>query len=227
MIVGKQIAEYTKKTSLVADITLAENFAQKEIDKITHLLNNSGSESVYKLRDEIAESLSHDVGIFRTGEGLERAVEKLKDIVKRTQRVKVRTKAPGMNPELSTALRIEGMAKQALVIAMGALARTESRGAHYREDYPVRDDANWLNRTLVRWPEGSDEPIFNYEPVGILDLPPGERGYGAGEQISMKISVERYNKRVYKEQKANGLLDPSEPIGSKLPKEAWREELEK
>lgn len=227
MIVGKQIAEYAKKSTFVVDVSLAESLAKKETEKIGHLMTNGGRENVYKLRDEIAVVLSNDVGIFRTGERLERAVEKLKDIVKRTQNVKVRTKAPGMNPELSTALRIEGMAKQALVIAIGALKRTESRGAHYREDYPTRNDTNWLNRTLVRWPEDADEPVFNYEPVGILDLPPGERGYGGGELIPMKMSVGNYNKKVYEEQKMNGSLETSEPTGSRLPKEAWRKELEK
>lgn len=223
MIMGQRIAEFARKSSLVADISLAEAFVDRERTKIVRLMNGSGQENVYHLRDEIAETLINNVGIFRNGEQLEKAVTKLKDVVRRTQDVKVRTQAPGMNPELSSALRIEGMAKQALVIAMGALARTESRGAHYREDYPARDDGNWLKRTLARWPEGAEDPAFSYEPVGILDLPPGERGYGEAQQISMKMSLEEYNKRVYEDQKTNGRFDTVEPMGTRLPKEAWRE----
>ncbi len=135
----------------------------------------------------------------------------------------MRSKAPGMNPELSFALRIEGMAKQALLIAQGALNRKESRGAHSRDDYPDRDDVNWLNRTLARWPDPQGEPVFEYEPVGVLDLPPGDRGYGGGQQISMEITVDEYNSRVDEEQKAKGRLDPIEPTGARLPKEAWKE----
>ncbi|MFQ6615243.1 MAG: fumarate reductase flavoprotein subunit [Fidelibacterota bacterium] len=226
MLVGEQAARYARDANLVADVSLAEGFAEKEKEKIDRLLNGNGDENVYTLRDEISKALINDVGIFRNGERLERAVRTLKDVVRRTEKVKVRTRAPGMNPELSSALRIEGMAKQALVIAMGALARTESRGAHYREDYPARDDANWLNRTLARWPEGADEPEFNYEPVGILDLPPGERGYGEARQIPMRLSPEDYNRQVYEGQKANGRLETSESIGTRLPKEAWRKEVE-
>ncbi len=226
MVVGKRIAEYARKAKLVADASLAKEFVNKERSKIELLMNNTnGDENVYRLRDEIADHLKTHVHIFRTGEGLESAVTGLKKIVQKTNKVKVRTSAPGMNPELSMALRIEGMAKQAFVIAKGAQQRTESRGAHYREDYPVRDDANWLNRTLVRWPEADEDPEFSYEPVGLLDLPPGERGYGSGKQIDMTISIAEYNSKVDNEQKQHGKIESAEPIGVQLPKEIWREEV--
>ncbi len=225
MFVGKHVASYTKQAELHLEAKLAEEAVALEQEKIARLLNGDGKENVYQLRDEIGRLLTKYVHIFRTGEGLKTAVDELKKVVNRTRSVKVRTSAPGMNPELSLALRIEGMAKQAYVIAKGALDRTESRGAHYREDYPARDDANWLNRTLVRWPETEADPQFEYEPVGLLDLPPGDRGYGGGQMINMEVSIEKYNRKVDSTQTAMGRLQPSEPTGSKLPKEAWREEL--
>ena len=189
------------------------------------MLNASEGENVYKLRDEIAELLVKHVHIFRTEEGLTKGAEGLLDIVRRTKNVKVRSQAKGMNPELSSALRIEGMAKQAYLIAKGALDRTESRGAHSREDYPERNDEKWLNRTLARWPDTNGDPDFTYEPVGILDLPPGDRGYGGGKMIKMKESVEEYNAKIAVEQSSHGRLESSEPIGTKLPKELWKEEV--
>jgi len=225
MVVGKEIASFTKKASLSADKTLAEKFAKKEQDKISKMLNNPKGESVYKLRDEISEILIKDVHIFRTGEGLERAAKGLLDVVNRTKNVKVQSKAPGMNPELSTAIRIEGMAKQAYLIAKGGLDRTESRGAHSREDYPKRDDNKWLNRTLARWPDPDGEPVFTYEPVGVLDLPPGYRGYGDDLRVDMEISIKDYNTKINKEQKKHGRIETSEPMGTKLPKEAWNDEV--
>jgi len=225
MVIGKEIAKYAKQTQLIADFSLADECAKKEISKIALLMNNTGNENVYTLRDEMADLLKTYVHIFRTGEGLAKAVNGLEKIVRRVKDVKVRTSAPGMNPELSMALRIEGMAKQAYVIAKGAQLRTESRGAHYREDYPARDDANWLNRTLVRWPEPEGDPVFNYEPVGLLDLPPGDRGYGGGQQIDMTTSIADYNNKVDTEQIEQGRLNTSEPMGSKLPKAAWHDEM--
>jgi len=225
MVVGEKIADYAQNATLTADITLAEQTAKLEIDKISKMLNMSNGENVYELRDEISKLLITHVHIFRTGEGLEKAVKGLKDIVKRVENVEVKSNAPGMNPELSQAIRIEGMAKQALLIAEGALRRTESRGAHSREDYPARDDENWLNRTLARWPDAQGSPVFSYEPVGVLDLPPGDRGYGGGKQIKMTETTEEYNNNVDSGQKTEGRIDPSESTGKRLPKEAWKEVL--
>jgi fumarate reductase flavoprotein subunit len=74
------------------------------------------------------------------------------------------------------------MLKIALGVTMGALARTESRGAHFREDHPERNDRDWLKRTLYTWCQECDiQPTLDYEPldVGAMELPPGFRGYGA------------------------------------------------
>jgi fumarate reductase flavoprotein subunit len=73
------------------------------------------------------------------------------------------------------------MLKLALCIAYGALTRTESRGAHYREDFPRRNDAEWLKRTLATWKEGETLPTLGYESLDVkrMELPPGWRGYGA------------------------------------------------
>jgi fumarate reductase flavoprotein subunit len=86
------------------------------------------------------------------------------------------------------ALKIEGMVKLSLCVVQGALKRTESRGAHTREDYPDRNDRDWLNRTLATWTNESDElPTLNYEPATpSFELPPGERGYGGGKIIPME-----------------------------------------
>jgi fumarate reductase flavoprotein subunit len=78
------------------------------------------------------------------------------------------------------------MLKVALCVAKGARDRTESRGAHYREDYLKRDDANWLNRTLCTWPNKDDlEPTIEYAPLDIMkmEMPPAFRGYGAKGMI--------------------------------------------
>ena len=121
-----------------------------------------------------------------------------------------------------TALRLEGMAQLALITAEGALARTESRGAHYRTDHPQRDDAHWLNRTLARWPEGAEAPSLDYEPVGLLDLPPGDRGYGQTDRIEMQTSRDAYNDGVAEGQRRAGSLPTAEPLGTAMQWNAWR-----
>jgi fumarate reductase flavoprotein subunit len=225
MIVGGKVAEYTKKTSLEASSSLAHLFTEKVESRIKGLYNGDGTESVAGIKKRMADILLHKVGIFRNGNDLESACRELKELLQKTDKIRVRARVPGSNPELSAALRIKGQVKLAMTIACGAFTRKESRGAHTREDYPDRDDANWLNRTLARWPEGADEPVLSYEPVGILDLPPGERGYGGATFIKMKESVDEYNSKVFSLQKQAGRLDTAEPVGNKLKPGLWRKEV--
>jgi fumarate reductase flavoprotein subunit len=95
-------------------------------------------------------------------------------------------RSPGANPELVAAYRLPRMLRVALCIAHGALARTESRGAHFREDFPRRDDATWLKRTLASWRDPMDtQPRLDYEPLDVMgmELPPGWRGYGNKDYV--------------------------------------------
>jgi len=126
------------------------------------------------------------VGIFRRGKDLEQAVEELQTLLVRSRNIGVRSRAAGPNPELVTAYRTQKMLKLAVTIAYGALVRTESRGAHYREDYPRRNDAEWLKRTLAGWAKEHDTlPTLSYEALDVktMEIPPGWRGYGAKDYI--------------------------------------------
>jgi len=152
-------------------------------------LASDGREYVYDLRQRMSEILMEKVGVFRNGSQLAEAVEELQQLHKRAQRLGLRSNGRGANPEVSAALRLPGMIRLAITIAYGALQRTESRGSHYREDYPSRDDENWLKRTLATWQSGADLPRLSYEPVRITELPPGERGYGERRAVTGKDSV--------------------------------------
>jgi fumarate reductase flavoprotein subunit len=106
----------------------------------------------------------------------------------------LRSKAAGPNPELVMAYRTQKMLKLALCVAYGAAQRTESRGAHFREDFPRRDDAQWLKRTLATWPRAADTlPTLAYEPLDVtaMELPPGWRGYGAKDYVDHPDTVAR------------------------------------
>lgn len=87
---------------------------------------------------------------------------------------------------MAAALKLEGQAKMALMVAYGALMRTESRGSHNREDFTARNDRDWLNRTLAYWKnEGDTLPTLEYEAATeVVEIPPGDRGYGKSEIIS-------------------------------------------
>jgi fumarate reductase flavoprotein subunit len=122
------------------------------------------------------------VGIFRNGKDLKEAVDELEELYKRSKNIEVfRCKSRAANPALVNAYRTQMMLKVALTVAYGALLREESRGAHSREDFPARDDANWLKRTITSWPDKNQTlPTVSYEDIEIetMELPPGFRGYG-------------------------------------------------
>ncbi|HBE91441.1 MAG TPA: fumarate reductase flavoprotein subunit [Gammaproteobacteria bacterium] len=216
-IVGRSVARFAAGTTLSVDAELALSCVKDAEQCARDWLRRTGTgPSVYDIRDAIAETMIKRVGIFREGIELEQALSELKESLARVDQAVLRSKASGMNPELSFALRLKGMARLALVTAMGALARTESRGAHFRKDFPLRDDARWLNRTLVRWPRNAAEPVFSYEPVGLIELPPGHRGYGSAEHIEMTVPIAQYNDHVLAEQNAQGRQATDEPLGSRM-----------
>jgi len=151
---------------------------KKQDGRIEDLISTDPVENSYALHEEMAVLMTEQVGIFRTGEVLEDAVNRLLDIRERANNIGLKHKVRGRSLELEMALRIPYMIELALTIAKGAFDRTESRGGHYREDYPTRDDENWLNRTLAYKQEDSYLPRLEYEEVVLTHLPPGDRGYG-------------------------------------------------
>jgi fumarate reductase flavoprotein subunit len=225
-IVGRSTAKHVEGTTLDASTGLAFETLRHAESVAEDWLGRSGNgRSIYEIRDAMAESMISKVGIFRTGEELEQAVQELVELHETCDKAVLRTKATGMNPELTFALRLKSMLRLALVTAKGALARTESRGAHFRLDYPLRNDKEWLNRTLVRWNSDTDQPDFTYEPVGLLDLPPGHRGYGSDERIEMTTSIEEHNADVEEQQVAHGKHATFDPMGSRIQWGAWEQSL--
>ena len=191
-IVGAKLVEFLQGYETVFSTQAMKETALKVKERIAALTRGTGDDC-YTLRNAMQDIMMEHVGIFRNGADLEAGVNKLQDLLERSKNMRVcGGNVPGPNAELSTALRIPGMIKLALCTAYGALMRTESRGAHAREDYPARNDKEWLNRTLAYWKEGDSLPTLKYEPATpFYILPPGDRGYGGGKIISAEISEDK------------------------------------
>ncbi len=188
MIVGEFIADFCESAKGDLDIptALIREAVEAERAKLDVLLDGGGTERADAIKIEMQQTMTDKVGIFRTGTDLEEAVHRLQGLVVRSRHIGLRHRVDGPNPELVTAYRTQKMLKVALCMATGALARTESRGAHFREDFPARNDAAWLRRTLAMWREAGDTlPCLTYEPLDVMgmELPPGWRGYGAKNYV--------------------------------------------
>ena len=185
MIIGNYFADYCKAARIDIKTETIEKFITKEQDYLQSLLDKDGKYNVFEIKNKMKEIMWEHVAIFRTGEGLKKAVDELEELYKESTNIKLENKELYGNPELEEAYRVPKMLKLALCIAWGAYLRTESRGAHYREDYPKRDDLNWCKRTLTSWQEGATKPTVEYEELDIMsmEMPPAFRGYGAKGNI--------------------------------------------
>jgi len=181
MIVGEYFATYCKETHLETHTRTIEKFLEKESDYLDEILSYNGDKNIFNIKNEMRNIMQDEVGIFRNGEGLRRAVNRLEELLKETRQINVGSKIRENNPELNEAYRVPKMLKLALCVTKGALERTESRGAHYREDFIKRDDKNWLKRTITTWKSPEDTlPTLSYENIDIdkMELAPAFRGYG-------------------------------------------------
>ena len=186
MIVGDYLREYCEKQELKIQTSTIEKAIKAQQDYIESLINANGKENIFEIKTKMTEIMDANVGIFRDGEHLQAAVKGLAELYKKSKNIRISNKNLHNNPELEEAYRVNKMLKLALCVAQGALNRTESRGAHTREDYPKRDDKDWLKRTLASWEKPDDDmPTISYEDLDVktMEIPPAYRGYGAKGNI--------------------------------------------
>jgi fumarate reductase flavoprotein subunit len=196
MLVGEYISEFVENPSNRKGISTdtLEAFCAKSASIIDALLECDGGENAYEIRDALEKIMMDKVGIFRNGDDLAEAVDALEKLIVRSRNITIKNKSRASNPELVMTYRVQKMLKIAMCVAKGALDRTESRGAHAREDYPERNDRDWMKRTLVRWPDDkATKPEIFYEDLDIMkmEMPPGFRGYGKANHIAHEDSDKR------------------------------------
>src|SRR5690606_131065 len=143
--------------------------------EVSALLEGDGTENANVIREELQEAMFRDCGVFRTAEGLISLREKLTELRHRYSRVGVRDKNRTFNMDLVETIETGYLLDIAEAVVAGALAREESRGGHFREDFPERDDVNWLKHTLAYRTSGGIE--MRYKPVVITRFEPKERKY--------------------------------------------------
>ena len=196
MIVGEFIADYCDSLAneLTLSTALVREAVRREEANMVKFASGGGKENASALRVRMQEIMTEKVGVFRRADVLKEAVDELSVLLERSRHIGLRHQARGANPELVTAYRVQKMLKVALCVACGALARNESRGAHFREDFPRRDDAAWLSRTLATWPDANAlQPSLAWERLDVttMELPPGWRGYGVRDYLEHPQGAER------------------------------------
>jgi succinate dehydrogenase / fumarate reductase flavoprotein subunit len=174
---GIAAAEYSAKADYVDLPEAPESFVVEQIER---LRNSTGSERVATLRRELQETMDANVMVFRTEQTIKTAVEKIAELKERYKNVAIQDKGKRFNTDLLEAIELGNLLDLAEVMAVSALARKESRGGHYREDYPNRDDVNFMRHTMAYrevGADGSETVRLDYKPVVQTRYQPMERKY--------------------------------------------------
>jgi succinate dehydrogenase / fumarate reductase flavoprotein subunit len=174
---GIAAAEYAATADFVE---LPENPASFVEGEVQNLRDATGDERVVDIRKALQECMDKNVMVFRTEQTLKEAVEEIGELRSRYRNISVQDKGRRFNTDLLEALELGNLLDLAEVTAVSALARKESRGGHYREDYPHRDDVNFMRHTMAYREVGGDgtESIrLDYKPVVQTRYQPMERKY--------------------------------------------------
>jgi len=162
---------------------LAEEISTPILERFDRIRNASGSTGTAEIRDNMQRTMQKHAAVFRTGESMQEGVEKMDQIFATFSDVKVSDRGLIWNTDLVETLELENLLVQAQATIQSALNRLESRGGHAREDYPDRDDDNWMKHTLA-WVDDKGKVDFDYRPVHMYTLsdeaeviPPKKRVY--------------------------------------------------
>lgn len=148
---------------------------QKEKQRLSEIMRRQNGVKLSSLRKKIQTTMNNYVGVFRNANGLNNSLADIRDAKMALMKVSIDDKGRTYNTNLTSLLELEFILDLAEVISRSAIAREESRGAHYREDFPERNDEMWLKHTMATYtPDG---PQLGYEPVRITKYRPENRKY--------------------------------------------------
>ncbi|OGO38673.1 MAG: fumarate reductase (quinol) flavoprotein subunit [Chloroflexi bacterium RBG_16_57_11] len=169
---GLQAAEFSRGASFQTLPSDPTDNIRQQLDLIR---NSDGEEKAYTISNEMKAVMFDEVGVFRSQEGMQKALDKVHELQERLKHVRRPDQGKIFNTELINTWELGNLLDLAEITTVSALRRTESRGGHAREDFPSRDDANWLKHTLAWNKDGAIS--LGYKPVTITKYQPKERVY--------------------------------------------------
>ncbi len=170
-----QYARNAQKSSVANGYFEAERKRQEEINAA--LMKSDGIENPFKLWRELGELMTKNCTVIRYNKNLQQTDGKLCELLERFRHINLSDRSQWANTTVAFARQLYNMLQLARVIAQGAGLRDESRGAHYKPDFPESDDKNWLKTTKATFAPDVDEPRFEFEPVDTSLIPPRARKY--------------------------------------------------
>lgn len=187
MVAGPKAIEYMKSLNKsAADLpsTVFEAAKKREEEKYERILNMRGEENAYRLHEELGKVMTENVTVVRYNDRLKQTDEKLLELMERWHRINLDDTLRWNNQGVFFTRQLWNMMELARVITLGALNRNESRGAHYKPEFPNRNDEEWLKTTKASWT--TEGPKFDYEPVDVSLIKPRPRRYDVASKEAAK-----------------------------------------
>ncbi len=179
-VLGPQMAKYLEANSSLGDCSDSEasSHVQEQETAYGAVRKMTGSENAFRLQEELNEYMTKYCTVVRVNADLQKLDAKLDELLDRWEAVGLHDSSTSSNQELIYIRELRDRLLLSKVICRGALERNESRGAHYKPEFPTRNDADWLKTTIASF-DGTRNPQFSYENVDISLIPPRERSYKA------------------------------------------------
>ncbi|MNW26923.1 Fumarate reductase flavoprotein subunit [compost metagenome] len=178
MVAGPKAVEYIKglkKSARDVASSVFEGQRKQQVDKYEGILTNDGNENAYVIHKELGEWMTNNMTVVRYNDKLEATINKIKELKQRYRKININDASRWNNTGAAFTRQLWNMLELAEAMTKGALLRDESRGAHYKPEFPDRNDDGFLKTTIADWtPEG---PQISYEPVDVSLIPPRVRDY--------------------------------------------------
>ncbi len=176
-VAGPNAVRYARTQQAAASDGHFESERKRQEEINAGLMRSDGNENPFRLWRELGELMTKDCTVIRYNKNLQQTDAKLVELLERFRNVNLSDRSQWANTSFVFTRQLYNMLQLSRVIAQGARMRDESRGAHYKPDFPERDDKNWLKTTKAYFAPDADEPKFEFEPVDVSLIPPRARKY--------------------------------------------------
>lgn len=198
MVAGPNAIEYMKGLEKSADAVSVSVYEQNElaeIERYNNILSMDGTENAYVLHKELGEWMTDNVTVVRYNEKLLQTDGKIQELLERYQRININDTAKWSNQGASFTRQLENMLHLARVITLGAYNRNESRGAHYKPEFPERNDEQFMKHTMASFDAKTKEPVFSYKDVDVDLIAPRKRDYTTDKKKKNETAEKKGDKQ--------------------------------
>lgn len=189
MVAGPKAIEYIEgleKSSEDMSSDIYDRQLKEDQDQYEEILNMQGEENAFKLHQELGQWMTDNVTVVRENKRPLETDEKLQELMERYKKINIDDTSRWSNQSAAFVRQLGGMLNLARVITLGAYNRNESRGAHFKPEFPDRNDDEWLKTTKAKFNPASQGPDFEYEEVDVSLIPPRKRDYTSKKKAGEK-----------------------------------------